>query len=127
VRLNNNDNDGDSVRQASTVQVEEEEKRKKRGVGLKKDQTLRLSKVLGEVFVEGPSRFYIAAAVREIIFGHTGTLKIGQHLEKIHTGARRRQAIFIASRVADAKLGDETTKATVRRKEGAYQASQVGD
>jgi hypothetical protein len=35
---------------------------KKKG-GLKKDQTLRLSKVLGEAFVEGPSRFYIAAAV----------------------------------------------------------------
>lgn len=46
-----------------------------------------------------------------------GTLKIGQYLEQIHTGARRRQAIFIASRVADAKLGDETTKATVKSKE----------
>lgn len=39
---------------------------------------------------------------------------IGQYLEQIHTGARRRQAIFIASRVADAKLGDETIKATVK-------------
>ena len=57
--LNNNDNDGDGVRQASTVQVKE----KKVGRGFKKDQTLRLSKVLGEAFVEGPSRFYIAAAV----------------------------------------------------------------
>ena len=59
--LTNNDNDNDSVRQASTVQVKEEEKR--RGEVFKKDQTLRLSKVLGEAFVEGPSRFYIAAAV----------------------------------------------------------------
>jgi hypothetical protein len=41
---------------------EKKKERKKRGRGLKKDQTLRLSKVLGEVFVEGPSRFYIAAA-----------------------------------------------------------------
>jgi hypothetical protein len=46
-----------------------------------------------------------------------GKLEIGQYLEQIHTGARRRQAIFIASRVADAKLGDETTKATVKSKE----------
>jgi hypothetical protein len=71
VCLNNNDNDGDSVRQASTVQVKE--RKKKGGEGFKKDQTLRLSKVLGEAFVEGPSRFYIAAAVHvakgEIISG----------------------------------------------------------
>lgn len=59
--FNNNDNDGDSVRQASTVQVKEG-KKKKKGGGFKKDQTLRLSKVLGEAFFEGLSRFYIAAA-----------------------------------------------------------------
>lgn len=68
VCLTNNDNDG--VRQASTVQVKE---KKIRGEVFKKDQTLRLSKVLGEAFVEGPSRFYIAAAVHvskgEIISG----------------------------------------------------------
>jgi hypothetical protein len=39
------------------------ERGKRRGWRFKKDQTLRLSKVLGEAFVEGPSRFYIVAAV----------------------------------------------------------------
>jgi hypothetical protein len=52
---------------------------------------------------------------------------IGQYLEQIHTGARRRQAIFISSRVADAKPGDETTKAAVKVRKGTYQASQVGN
>jgi len=49
------------------------------GEGFKKDQTLRLSKVLGEAFVEGPSRFYIAAAVHvakgEVILGTREHLK----------------------------------------------------
>lgn len=49
--------------------------------------------------------------------GHVRTLKIEKYLQQVHTGARRRQAIFIASRVADTKLGDETTKATVKSKE----------
>lgn len=37
-----------------------------------------------------------------------------QYLKQIHAGARRRQAIFVGSPVADAKLGDEATKATVK-------------
>ena len=48
-----------TVQRTSTVQVKEEKRRK-----FKKDQTLRLNKVLEEAFFEGPSRFYIAAAVR---------------------------------------------------------------
>jgi len=72
VCFNNNDNDGDGVRQASTVQVKKR-KEKKAGRGVKKDQTLRLSKVLGEAFVEGPFRFYNVVAVHvakgEIISG----------------------------------------------------------
>lgn len=47
---------------------------------------------------------------------------MGTYLEQIHAGARRRQAIFIASRIADAKLGDETTKASIKRTKGTYQA-----
>jgi hypothetical protein len=66
--LTNNDDDSDRVREASTVHVKEQEE--KRGRRFKKDQTLRPSKVLGGAFVEGPSRFYIAAAVHgEIIPG----------------------------------------------------------
>jgi hypothetical protein len=40
-----------------------------------------------------------------------------RYLEQIHAGACRRQAIFVGSPVADAELGDEATKATVKNKE----------
>ncbi len=74
-----NDNDGDGVQQAFTVQVKET-KRVVLKLGFKKDQTLRRSKLLGEAFVEGSSRFYTAAAVhvaRGRLFQAYGGIKDG--------------------------------------------------
>ena len=44
------------------IQVKERKKRVVLELGFKKDQTLRPSKAPGEVFAEGPSRFYTVVA-----------------------------------------------------------------